>query len=358
MSRQPKAIQEEADNNFDKKLLAQDGQAAQDLLEIKAGYSEDRDLANQLLGQAQMADAFEQFSRTVRTSKLAFIREKKLYRSLKGMKTANGSLFSGTWDDYCLLLGTTRDKVELDIANLSSFGEEALEAMSKMGIGYRELRQYRKLPEDQKLALIEVAKVGDKESFVELAEEIIAKHAKEKEATTLEKEATAKAHAAALAEAQAQLAAKQRALDASSATIAGLHDQLGGDYEPSPGSIAKTQQEEKLLEDITAITQECGVMMSRLFLAADTTFEAPVGDGIKAVARQAVVYLCQQLADVATEFGIKVDFEAMVNPPWMSEAMVEALETQEAQAQAKEDAKAATKGSSKTKLSAVKNPAP
>nr|WP_218057440.1 hypothetical protein [Gilliamella apicola] len=112
---------------------------------IQSEYSEDRDLVNQLLGQAQMADAFEQFSRTVRTSKLVFIRENKLYQQLKGMKTANGSLFSGTWEDFCLLLGSSRDKIELDIANLKSFGEEALESMSRIGIGYRELHQYRKL---------------------------------------------------------------------------------------------------------------------------------------------------------------------------------------------------------------------
>lgn len=150
--------------------------------QAKQGYGEERDLLNQLLGQAQMADAFEQFSRTVRTSKLAFVKENKLYRALKGMQIANGSQFSGTWDEFCQLLGTSRDKVELDIANLRAFGEEALESMSKMGIGYRELRQYRRLPEDQKQALIEVAKAGDKEGFVELAEEIMVKHAKEKQA--------------------------------------------------------------------------------------------------------------------------------------------------------------------------------
>lgn len=154
------------------------------MTEMLASHSEERDLLNQLLGQAQMADAFEQFSRTVRTSKLAFVKENKLYKGLKGMKTANGSLFSGTWEEFCQLLGASRDKVELDIANLRAFGEEALDSMSRMGIGYREMRQYRRLPEDQKTALIEVAKTGDKEAFVDLAEEIIAKHAKEKEELT------------------------------------------------------------------------------------------------------------------------------------------------------------------------------
>ena len=143
--------------------------------------SDERDLLNQLLGQAQMADAFEQFSRTVRTSKLAFVKENKLYRNLKGKKTPNGSEFSGTWDEFCNVLGISVDKADLDIANLTAFGEEALDSMSRMGIGYRELRQFRRLPDDQKSALIEVAKEGDKTALLELAEEMIAKHTKEKE---------------------------------------------------------------------------------------------------------------------------------------------------------------------------------
>lgn len=53
---------------------------------IQSEYSEDRDLVNQLLGQAQMADAFAKFSLTVRTSKLNFVKENKLYRNLKGKK--------------------------------------------------------------------------------------------------------------------------------------------------------------------------------------------------------------------------------------------------------------------------------
>lgn len=151
---------------------------------MQASHSEERDLVNQLLGQAQMAGAFEEFSRTVRTSKLAYVKENKLYRALAGRKNPNGSEFSGTWEEFCQVLGMSSDKADLDIANLRTFGEEALDSMSRMGIGYREMRQYRRLPEDQKTALIEVAKTGDKEAFVDLAEEIIAKHAKEKEELT------------------------------------------------------------------------------------------------------------------------------------------------------------------------------
>lgn len=148
---------------------------------IQSEYNEERDLVNQLLGQVQMADSFSQFSKTVYVSKLAYVKENQLYKNLKGRKNVNGLLFSGTWEEFCQLLGMSRVKVDDDIANLRILGEEALESMSRMGIGYRELRQYRKLPEDQKTALIEVAKAGDKEALVELAEEFIAKNTKERE---------------------------------------------------------------------------------------------------------------------------------------------------------------------------------
>ncbi|WP_205881846.1 hypothetical protein [Leeia aquatica] len=157
-------------------------EAANVLAAVQADYSEERDLLNQLLGQAQMAEAFSKFSKTVLVSKLAFVKENKLYQQLSGKRTQDGLGYSGTWAEFCNLLGWTPEHANEAISNLHNFGEEALESMSRMGIGYRELRQFRRLPEDQKTALIEVAKSGDKDSFLELAEDLIAKHAKEKEA--------------------------------------------------------------------------------------------------------------------------------------------------------------------------------
>lgn len=157
-------------------------EATQNLMATVSGQMNDeRDLLNQLLGQAQMADAFAQFSLTVSTSKMAYVKENKLYRALSGRKTADGQQFSGTWDEFCSLLGRSRQQIDEDILNLRTLGEEALESMSRMGIGYRELRQFRRLPEDQKSALIEVAKEGDKAALLDLAEEMITKHAREKE---------------------------------------------------------------------------------------------------------------------------------------------------------------------------------
>lgn len=182
MARKPSSTEIQKSPEIDAGSVAEGAAALDTLAIVQAAHSDERDLLNQLLGQAQMADAFGKFSVTVTTSKLAFVKENKLYKALKGKPSGNGYNYEGTWDEFCSLLGMSREKADLDIANVRSFGEAALESMSRMGIGYREMRQYRKLPEDQKTALIEAAQTGDKDAFLELAEDLIAKHAKEKDA--------------------------------------------------------------------------------------------------------------------------------------------------------------------------------
>lgn len=188
MPRPTNAAPESAQDNYDPAKLEEAGQAAQQLQQLQAGYGQGRDLVNQLLGQAQLAGASEQFFRTIQISKLEIIKKNKLYQQLSGMVTPHGAVLKGTWEEYCNLLGRSVDMVDRDLANLQAFGEEALESMSRAGIGYRELRQFRKLPADQKTALIEAAKDGDKDSLLELAEDLIAKHAKEKETLTRERD--------------------------------------------------------------------------------------------------------------------------------------------------------------------------
>lgn len=153
-------------------------QGQQLMAQVAGDYSSDRDLVNQLLGQAQMADAFAKFSVTVTTSKLAHVKENKLYRALAGKESGDGHHFSGTWEEFCGLFGRSREQIDEDIRNLRVLGEDAMDRLSSIGAGYRELRALRKLPEDER-ALIAAA--PDRESLVELLEERGAAHAKEKE---------------------------------------------------------------------------------------------------------------------------------------------------------------------------------
>lgn len=305
------------DSNLDHQALTMASVAADQMVVIQDSYGQERDLLNQLLGQAQMADAFAKFSVTVTTSKLAYVKENKLYRALKGQKSSNGyEILGGTWPEFCGLLGMSVEKADLDISNLKAFGEDALESMSKMGIGYRELRQYRRLPEDQKQALIEVAKRGDKEGFVELAEEIIARHAKEKEALTAQVE-----------EAAASLEAKDRVLADKSDRLTKLEEQNSRKFKPLPGSEARTAQEQALLEELDKTTSAAYLAMHSTFKAADAALsDSGSREAIQARGRQAIEFLVQQLADMAEEFGIQVDLETRITPTWLDEEALALLE--------------------------------
>jgi len=141
-------------------------------------YNENRDLANQLLGQAQMAGALQKVCRLSALLKLRFVKENKLYRHIK---TADGQHFS--WKMYCDEYGTSHKTVDEQLLNLQVFGEEAMSAFQRMDVGYRELRKLRKLPEEDRQIIIESEAIdtGDKDAVRELLEDIVSKHAKEKE---------------------------------------------------------------------------------------------------------------------------------------------------------------------------------
>lgn len=191
------------------------------LVAVQADYSQERDLLNQLMGQIQMAEAVAKLTTVVSLTKLAHIKETKMYRAFAGKKgvsnDGNEIADVGTWEGFCLAVGTTRQKADEDITNLKVFGEKALENMTRIGAGYREMRQFRRLPEDQKTALIEAAKEGDKDAFLELAEDLIAKHSKEKEALANERDVT-----------KNELSVAQEDLESSRKRVATLTTKLQG----------------------------------------------------------------------------------------------------------------------------------
>ena len=120
---------------------------------------------------------------TVSTIKmLAEVKESQEYKGLQVLSHDGKLLTVSTWEDFCLSIGISRQKVDLDIQNLSAFGEEFLETSQRMGIGYRDLRKLRKLPEDEQQVIIngEAVKTEDKESLIDLIEEMSVKHAKDK----------------------------------------------------------------------------------------------------------------------------------------------------------------------------------
>lgn len=198
-----------------------------------------RDLINQLLGQAQALSAASNLLQTFGVAKLAMVKEQQLYKGLAGTRAPNGLELRGTWEEFCGLLGVSDEKANQDIANLRAFGEEALESMTRLGVGYRELRQFRKLPEDKREQLSQLALAGTKEDVLEAAYEAIESANKEAQ------------------QAQGQLADATADLDAAQRREANL----GAELERANARIARLTksraQVTTLLERTEDVRAEC-----------------------------------------------------------------------------------------------------
>lgn len=173
-------INEEA---FEKAVLARDAAAiAKDFLTPEMAA------LHRTLGCIESMKAVSAMTNAISLQDLKLIKENKTYKTLKGQAgaTPDGQPIDdlGTWEGFCRHLGMSVVKADEDLRNLVVFGQEALDRMSALGAGYRNLRQYRQLPEDKKQALIELAKSGDENAFLDLAEELMSRHTKEKEELT------------------------------------------------------------------------------------------------------------------------------------------------------------------------------
>lgn len=186
MPRKARELPTPADDDFNHERLEEANIAAQQWGKLQTDYNDERDLLNQLIGRTQMAQSIARFAEAISVVQLKQIKETKAYRALSGKRgvdpDGNEIPNMGTFDGFCRAIGLSRSKVDEDIENLTAFGEEALKNLSAVGAGYRELRQLRRLPDDQRAAIIEVAQSGDKDSFEEMAENLIASHEKEKAA--------------------------------------------------------------------------------------------------------------------------------------------------------------------------------
>lgn len=153
------------------------------------GYTEERDLVNELVGQARAAQAMTQFSSGIALSALQRVKEQKLHRRFKGrlfVDSAGREWHLGTWEGFCAYLGTSARKVDEDLENLTTFGEQMLDAMRRVGLGYRELRKLRQLPERHR-AVVEQevedgVRQGNKEALTQLIDDLITEHSREREA--------------------------------------------------------------------------------------------------------------------------------------------------------------------------------
>ena len=184
--------------------------AVSEMALIQSSYStEQRQLSaliNQRIGRGSAYSMIGKLVTVTDLMDLQQIKETKAYKGFEHIGEDGKPVTVTTWDDYCRLIERRpRESIDRDLLNLSELGEELFESMRQVGLGPAKMRSLRKLPDDHKTALLEAAQTGDKETFVDLAEEFISKSAKEKLALEQQLE-----EAKAEGEAKEEVAARNR----------------------------------------------------------------------------------------------------------------------------------------------------
>lgn len=140
--------------------------------------------AYEMLGMIKMSDFHRKLTTCQHIKVLAEFKEAKKYKGLEMLGISGNGRQVSTWDDFCSALGFSRQKIDEDISNLYKLGEDFLETSQCLGLGYREMRKLRQLPEEARTEIVEAdySEATDKEDLIEKIEDLTAKHAKEKEA--------------------------------------------------------------------------------------------------------------------------------------------------------------------------------
>ena len=141
----------------------------QELMPLGDNNLDDRDLIHQMIGRHQMASSIAKLATVASLLDLQKIKENKLYKGLGNIQTSDGAE-KPTWALFCKSIGTSARTVDEQLQNLKIFGPEAIDGINTMGVGVRQLRLLRELPEDELEQAKELAKSEDKEGLFELVE--------------------------------------------------------------------------------------------------------------------------------------------------------------------------------------------
>lgn len=282
------------------------------LAQIEKAVSVDQFELARRIGQMQMANFVKKFGNVTEIKLLAEIKEAKKYKDLKMMDQSGNWQHVTTWGQFCDCYGVSREKADLDILNLSTFGADFLETSQKIGLGYRDLRKLRALPDDERTLLIEgeAVQTGDKETLIDLIEEMAAKHATEKKALVAENKEL-KSTAAAK---DKIIADKNRKADELSITLNKLQNPTPDqalEIEADNERRALQQQQQAVLVFLNAVSQFNADMNASLEIC-DNTY---VLEQYQANVRMTY----QSVAERCNNSGMPISFEEIVNPDWLAE---------------------------------------
>ncbi len=251
---------------------------------------------------------------------LAELKETKEYKGLQIFDLDRKLVTVTSWDEFCKAIGQSREHLDENIRNLSTFGEDFLETSQRMGLGYRDLRKLRKLPEDQQELIIngEAVKAEDKESLIDLIEEMSVKHAKDKASLQKKLETNESELTKRIKELESEARAKDSVLATKDKKINELDARLTIRKDISQHHIVQQEVEAHINDELAQASASVLTAISQ-FNAKVELLTSQAGENflphLKDKIQQDISVVYNRIAQVGFEVG--VDLEIMMKPDWL-----------------------------------------
>ena len=296
-------------------LIQGDLNAAIQLGELKQAVSIDQMRLSEWIGARKGIALLKKLADVSDFKILAEIKESKQYKGLQ-VFDLNGKLLTvSTWDGFCESQGLSRQHVDECIENLSKLGEDFLKISSEMGVGFRELRKLRKLPEQERELIIngEAVQAGDRESLIDLIEEQAIRHAKAKEESDKK-----------VADLEADLAAKQSRLERDAARINSQEEEIARLTSiPKTPALIEEEQIAAVMAQSQLVVREVEAGLRGQLAKLERLFEDGVlPNHVRLAQQQAITQILQAARVLAGDFGItlKVEDQAPQQLLWLQNA--------------------------------------
>lgn len=144
--------------------------------------TQDKAQAYELVGMIKAFGFTKKLVTVTEIKILQEIKETKKYKGLELITPTGETVTVTTFTQFCKCLGMSYEKVNQDLQNLNTFGEDFLETSQRLGLGYREMRKLRQLPDEAKAEIVDAdySETSDKEELLEKIEDLTALYTKEK----------------------------------------------------------------------------------------------------------------------------------------------------------------------------------
>ena len=252
-----------------------------------------------ITGQMQAFNFTRKLTGLAHTKLLAEIKEHKLYKGATVQTIMGGMLTVNTFEEYCNAIGLSPSKVYEDIQNLNMLGEEFMESAQNMGLGHRQLRQLRQLPEEDRAKLLAE---GDPEDLKDALADALAEKAKAEKAA---KDAVADKQAV-----EKVLADKSKRLDTTTTELVKLKN-----LTPDEAVLAQGEKERTALAMLHKTGLELlGCFAQYLGLAATVMEHEDIGQETREQVTTLTSGMCSTIAGKLLEAGIDVDFRILTYP--------------------------------------------